>query len=255
MPASYAHHRFGKALLAALPAEERRCVQRFRSLYNVGLQGPDLFFYHNPLMHTATGALGHQYHAMSGKDFFPAACAAAASEAGRAYLYGLLAHYCLDSVCHPYVQQIVSIGEARHIALEAELERHLLLLDKEPSPQTFDMSRYFRLTRGECMTVAAFYPPATGFGVKQSITNYALAEKLLSHPRRSRVEKLLKLVNPKFRDFLIPEAEDETLTLYVRELKVLYDQALERYPRLLTQLLEYQKTGKPLGPEFDPTFS
>lgn len=41
MPASYAHYRFGKQVLPALPAEIRQNIQRFRRLYDMGLQGPD----------------------------------------------------------------------------------------------------------------------------------------------------------------------------------------------------------------------
>ncbi len=254
MPASYAHHRFGKQLIPSLPAGERQCIQRFRRMFDVGLHGPDIFFYHNPLMKTATGRLGDQFHGMSGQDFFPTACAAATSEAAQAYLYGLLGHYCLDSLCHPYVQQIVDIGEASHVALESEFERYLLVLDKVPAPHTYDMSARLRLTRGECMTVAAFYPPATGFGVKQSITVMSLVTRLLANPRRKQTEALLNVFDPAFREHMVPPEESEALALYVRELNVLYRQALERYPLLLQQLTEHLKSGTPLGDAFAPTF-
>ena len=97
MPASYAHYRFGKQVLPTLPADVRQCIQRFRRLYDMGLQGPDFFFYYNPVMKTAVGGLGEHFHSQTGQVFFDHACKAASSEAARAYLYGLLCHYCLDS--------------------------------------------------------------------------------------------------------------------------------------------------------------
>ena len=54
MTANYAHYRFGKQLLPQLPADVRQCIQRFRRMYDMGLHGPDIFFYHNPLMKSAT---------------------------------------------------------------------------------------------------------------------------------------------------------------------------------------------------------
>lgn len=254
MPANYAHYRFGKQVLPSLPADVRQCVQRFRRMFDMGLHGPDIFFYYNPWMKTAVGELGGKFHRQSGREFFPAACAAAGSEAARAYLYGLLGHYCLDSLCHPYVQKIVDIGEASHGALEAEFDRYLLTLDKEPSPQTYDMSRRFRLTRGECMTVAEFYPAATGANVSQSVKIMALLTRLLANPNRARTEKLLTKLLPSFRDNLIPEAEVEELAPYIQELNVLYSQAVERYPALLEQITAFLKTGEPLGEDFAKNF-
>ena len=162
MPASYAHYRFGKLLLPTLPPDVRQTIQRFRRMYDMGLQGPDFFFFHNIFVRTATVQMGSTFHHQTGQEFFPMSCKVVTSDAAKAYLYGLLGHYCLDSTCHPFVNQLAQAGEARHVPLESEFERFLLALDKEPAPHTFDMSRFLRLTRGECMTVSGFYPGSTG---------------------------------------------------------------------------------------------
>ena len=129
MPANYAHYRFGKQLLSGMCPNDRRSIQRFRRLYDMGLHGPDIFFYYNPLIKTATGQLGGVFHAQSGQEFFARVCAQAGSEAGRVYLLGLLGHYCLDSLCHPYVEKKDADGSARHVELESEFDRYLLEAD------------------------------------------------------------------------------------------------------------------------------
>ncbi len=254
MPASYAHYRFGKLLLPNLPPDVRQTVQRFRRMYDMGLQGPDFFFYYNPLLSTAVGALGPAFHRQTGQEFFPVACKAATSEAAKAYLYGLLGHYCLDSLCHPLIHRLEQIDEARHVQLESELERFLLVLDGEQSPQTFHVCKFLKLTRGECMTVAEFYPSATGGQVSRSIHFMALFLKFLAHPNRVRQEKLLQKAAPALCDYLIPEEETPDLVPYVRELHDLYGQAMENYPRLLSQLLNHLQTGAPFGEGFAPDF-
>ena len=251
MPANYAHHRFGKQVLKTMPAGARQCVQRFRRMYDAGLQGPDIFFYYNPYWKNAVGAMGTTFHRMRGGDFFPTACKAASSEAAAAYLYGLLGHYCLDSVCHPFVNQLHAAGEARHVILEAQFERFLLTLDGEAHPETFDMSKKLKLTRGECMTVAEFYPGSSGGQISRCVRSMARSIRFLAKPSR---EKWLRKLGLSFADHMIPAQENQELTLYVRELKSHYDEALALYPKMLAELTAHMETGEILGPDFEKAF-
>ena len=252
MPASYAHYRFGKRLLPSLPADVRQTIQRFRRMYDMGLQGPDFFFYYNVLMKTATGDLGKTFHRQTGQEFFTVAGKAAASDAAKAYLYGLLGHYCLDSTCHPFVNQLDKIGEARHVPLESELERFLLALDKEPSPEAYDVSKHIRITRGECMTVAEFFPGVSGGQVFWSIRSMAIAKKFLANPKRQKSPLRDKISG--LYDQMIPAEENPDWVPYIRELNDLYEQALERYPQLLSQLTAHLETGEALDESFAPCF-
>lgn len=254
MPASYAHYRFGKQVLSQLPSDVRQCIQRFRRMYDVGLQGPDFFFYYNPFFKTPVGGLGERFHRQSGQDFFAGVCAQAESEAALAYLYGLLGHYCLDSQCHPYVNQMVTIGETSHVALESEFERYLLVCDGLLPPQNQNISPKLKLTRGECMTVAAFYPPATGAQVSRSLGMMGFCLRFLSGSNREKTERLLKKLNPGFVEHMVPREENPESILMVKELQEHYRQALARYPKLLSQLQEHRKTGAPLGEDFAPNF-
>ena len=254
MPASYAHYRFGKQVLADLPGDVRQCIQRFRRMYDLGLQGPDFFFYYHPYLKTAIGALGNTFHSQTGEEFFTQAAKAATSDAAKAYLYGLLGHYCLDSTCHPYVNQLEDIGEARHVPLESEFERFLLALDKEPSPHTYDISKRLKPTRGECMTIAELFPGATGGAVSLSFGTMAFIKKLLADPKQGGVYGLACKLYPSLPDHRIPEEENEELGAYVRELHSLYQQAAEKYPAMLAALLAHRKQDAPLGADFTPTF-
>lgn len=254
MPASYAHYRFGRQILSALPSDVRQCIQRFRRMYDMGLHGPDIFFYYNPLIKTATGDLGGSFHRQSGKAFFSAACTQAVSEAAEAYLYGLLAHYCLDALSHPFVQQKVDAGEAGHAALEAEFDRYLMELDGIAHPHTYDLSAKMKLTRGECMTVAAFYPPATGGNVNLSARHMAWFHKFCANPNRQRTRKILRRVQPRLCDQLVPEAPVDAFARMDSELLVRFNRAVRLYPILLEQLLAHKRTGAELGAEFLPDF-
>ena len=251
MPAGYAHYRFGKHAMKTMPPEARQCVQRFRRMFDVGLQGPDIFFYYNPYWTTPVGKLGNLFHAMTGTDFFSSVCRAADSEAARAYLFGLLGRYCLDSICHGFVNQLDRAGEAEHVTLESEFDRFLLVLEGEPHPECYDLSGKIRLTRGECMCVSAFYPGASGRAVSRCVKGMARSIRFLAKPSR---EKLLRKLGFSFADHMIPAKDNEDHALYLRELKNLYGEALEKYPRMLERLLAHMENGTELGPDFEPKF-
>lgn len=254
MPASYAHYRFGKLLIPQLPPQARQCIGRFRRMYDLGLMGPDIFFYALPLPGSPVGKLGKQYHKQSGKDFFTAACATAGNEAARAYLYGLLAHYCLDSVCHPFVIRAAQQGGTPHIPLEAEFERYLLALDGVEEPHRYDHSRFLKVTRGESMTISSFYPPATGANVHGSIFAMACALRFLAGKRREKRKWLLHKLTPSLEAFFIPT---EPVTAWSRldsELLARFNRALKQYPQMLQQLETHIRTGEPLGEDFAPDF-
>lgn len=255
MPACYAHYRFGREVLPKLPSDARQCIQRFRRMYDMGLQGPDFFFYYfNPLSKTNVPNLARSFHRQSGQEFFTRACAQADTEAAKAYLYGLLGHYCLDSACHPFIKRMVDIGEARHTALESEFERYLMEKDGLPSPHTQDRSGRIKLTRGECMTVAGFYPGSTGGMVSAGVRGMAFSMKFLARPDREQTEKILKRLNATLPEHMIPGEAVEDYAFQIGELQELYDQALARFPELLKQLQMHAGSGESLGEDFRAAF-
>lgn len=254
MPSHYAHYRFGKELFPELPPQAKQCVQRFRRLYDMGLQGPDFFFFYNPLWDTAVGQLGSRFHMQSGQEFFPRVCAQADTEAARAYLYGLLGHYCLDSICHPYVNKVNDSGEAPHIILEKEFDRYLMALDNLPDPASQDLSDKVKLTRGECVTVAGFYPPATPGQVNAGVRHMAWSIRFLADKNREKREKLVRRVSASLLQHFIPAEGDPALSRMDSELLARYNRAKKTYLVMLAQITAHREAGAELGEEFVPNF-
>ena len=146
-------------------------------------------------------------------------------------------------------------GSARHVELESEFDRYLLEADGVVLPHTYDGSAHMRLTRGECVTVALFYPPATPANVNTCVRNMARATRFLVGKNRKHVRRLLRLTrSPAIEDQLMPEQGSDRWLWMDSEMLVLYNRALKRYPVLLNQLDEYMRTGEPLGEDFAPAF-
>lgn len=260
MPASYAHYRFGAALIPRLPPELRQTVRRFRQLYDVGLHGPDVFLYFSPAFPTAVGKLSKKYHTQSGKVFFERVCRMVRmerSEGAMAYLCGVLAHYALDSLSHPFVNRMAEQGPASHTEIEAEFDRFLLETDGKIPPHTQDFSTHMRLTPGECATAAAFYPGATGANIGKAVRNMAAVTRILTAPEGAPRKLLgtgMKLLGSGKAGLLMGVKPNERCAQLNPSLLRLYEMALDRYMVLLDQLGEYLRVGKALGPEFSGEF-
>ena len=254
MPANYAHHRFGKQILKAFPPEQRQCVQRFRRLFDVGLHGPDIFFHYNPYWKTAVGDMGKQVHAMTGAAVFPAACKAATTEASRAYLYGLLAHYCLDSVCHPLICGVSADGSVGHTELETEFDRYLLTKDGKVPAHRQNLGRNMHLTWGECVTISGFFPPATAYTVRQGVGIMSLVCRALTMKNRKLLQAMFRLGGEYASQLVMFTRPNHRCAQLIEPLEQLYDRALGRYAGLAAQLLDCLENGTPLGSDFDADF-
>lgn len=260
MPGNYAHFRFGSQLLPTLPPEVQRTVRRFRQLYDMGLHGPDLLLYHDPLIKDPTVRLSSKFHHQTGKAFFERVCRAVRmdwSEGAMAYLYGVLAHYALDSVCHPFIHTAVDQGIGSHNQVEAEFDRCLLDLDGKLPPYLYDQTPHMQLTSGECQTVALFYPGTGGAAIGRSVKNMARISRLLTlpkGPKRDTMIKAIRLVSPKGADLIIPIRPDPRCRKLDEDLLALYDEALQQYPHMLEQLRDHLRRRTPLTEAFDPIF-
>ena len=73
MPAVYAHRRFGEKVLAACQNDvARTAIESYLDLYNIGLQGPDILFYYDPLRKNPYKAAGDAMHNAPAAPFFEA---------------------------------------------------------------------------------------------------------------------------------------------------------------------------------------
>lgn len=257
MPSYYAHYRFGAKVLPLLPPQAQRSVRQFRRLYDAGLHGPDIFFYHNILFRDSVVALGYKFHSISGEEFFTEACnrlRSESSEAALAYLYGVLAHYCLDSLAHPFVLEQTHDGGIGHVELETEFDRYLLQLDGNRQPNTFDLSPRIKLTAGECETVSQFYD-TTPIAVGTSVRIMAACVKLLAMPNGNLRRMVERCAGSKLGQHFMGRTPNKGCAHLDEPMLALYDQALAAFPAMAEALTAHLDHNAPLGELFEATFS
>lgn len=135
MPSTYAHERFGKKVLETLPDALRADILEEKDLYYIGVQGPDIFFYYNPLTNNEIGKVGTACHEMSGRVFFDPriqhlmTLSGERETAAHSYLAGCLTHFVLDATCHGYIFGYTERTGTSHAAIEGDFDRALLEAD------------------------------------------------------------------------------------------------------------------------------
>lgn len=260
MPSNYAHYRFGVQLLGTLPTDAQRTVCRFRQLYDMGLHGPDIFFYHNPVLQTSVRKLGRRFHYQTGKQFFEHACRSIRlnpSEGAMAYLYGVLAHYALDSLSHPFIKRSAEQGKATHTQIEVEFDRYLLELDGKKPPYLQDTSVHMQLTPGQCQTVAGFYPNVSAGTVRKCVDNMSAITRLLvipKGPRRDLMTKLMGVAGRESAGMLMPIHPNRDCAELDPSLLRLFEMAMDRYPILFDQIQAHLRSNAPVGTDFSVIF-
>lgn len=258
MPSHYAHYRFGARAVSVLPPEIRRLIRQFRPLYDMGLHGPDIFFYHNILFRDNIVALGSRFHGQTGEEFFTRICKhlrLEPNEAALAYLYGVLTHYCLDSVLHPFVYEAIEDGKIGHVELETEFDRYLLQLDGHRQPNTFDCSPHIRLTQGECTTVSGFYPGISPASVALSVRSMASAVKLLAMPNGNLRRTVENAAGSRLRQHFMGRKPNKNCSHLDEALLERYEEAMETFPAMVEALQSHMSHNAPLGQLFEATFN
>ena len=70
MPTTYTHYRFGKDVLSCLSLPLRNSINEYRELFDIGLHGPDIFFYYRAMHKNKVNQIGYRMHEEQASKFF-----------------------------------------------------------------------------------------------------------------------------------------------------------------------------------------
>ncbi len=174
MPGFVTHYIFGTEAYHKLACDTPKHTHDFkkllsanRSVYSLGLQGPDIFFYYLPSYVLEGHNLGAIAHTMGTGAFFHGLlnqCLSYQNPCDRAiaesYLYGFLGHYTLDTICHPYIYARSHYTEkharyfSKHAYLETDIDTALLDMKLHRKPCSFHAANTINLTMHQKKIVA-----------------------------------------------------------------------------------------------------
>lgn len=155
MPGFTTHYLFGVKNLQQLKKSAScpilfESIEHYKTVFQLGLQGPDLFFYYfvSQMKKIKLGSMTHK--TLTG-DFLQ--CLVQAPELfsaekermiARAYAAGFIGHYVLDTEVHPYVYFMTGYGDALkqkgyadHVTIESDIDTCLLMRYAKKLPSEF----------------------------------------------------------------------------------------------------------------------
>lgn len=263
MPTTYTHDLFGKIVYKQLPEEIRKVIRKNGDLFRIGLHGPDILFY--DLTNLSVSSIGVEMHSIPAASFFLRGMSmvrARDDERLLAYLLGFGCHYLLDSVCHPYVEDVAKAKVITHTLLEKEFDR-TLMLETNKNPYHFYPSDCIVPKVSYARVIRKMFP---GLGTRDILVSLRMMKFLTNamvYDNRGKRRFLVALVTRivgkrKSRSALeffmekdpVPGSEKP-----VKELHRYFDQAAEEAPAYIEELYSLSKEELPLSKRWNRTYN
>ena len=244
MAATYAHWRFGRECIEKMPKEIQKIVHENRDIYNIGVHGPDVFFYN--LFRPNVSSYGYRMHKIPASDFFKRAKEIyqnALEDKNKVLVYalGFLTHFTLDSHVHSYVERKHEVSNISHNYVESQWERHCMLLDNRV-PNLIDRSEHIKPTRKNCAIIAKFHPfldKRTYFSIKAQRFVVRTINCITYTKQKGFQFVLRKIGLNDYADLYVGFSEDDVCKDSNLRLDKLFDKALKTYPKLFKSLMAY----------------
>lgn len=260
MPSTYAHYYFGQLVLKQLPKDKQKIIQENRQLFDIGLHGPDIVFYHQPLKKNAICSSGYAMHDKSGKDFFEKALKIYQTQddkqAHLSYLYGFVCHFALDMLCHPYVEQYIRDYNVSHTRIEVAFDRSLLL-DNGFNPIAYHLSQHIYPSTKASQVISPYFELTEPKDIMKSLKSMNFYHKLLhaKNPiKRAILNVGMDIVGASgFKDQIMLSEDDPNCEKSNHDLKELLLEAVDNAV-LLMDSFDQAINNAPLHRYFEHTF-
>ena len=261
MPTTYAHYRFGKDVLEALPGPLQKSIESRRELFDIGLHGPDILFYYRVLFRNHVNQTGYQLHDLPADTFFKRAergIEKSTDKAGaRAYIYGVICHFAPDSECHNYVEKMIQVSGISHSEIEMEFDR-LLLTEDGIEPVSYLGTGRIHPTRENAEIIAPFYKGISVAEIKKTLAYMILCLKVLHAPdmrKRRLLTGILKLAGQKEKsDMIMSLSPNPDCKEYTKILKRQYEGAKSLAVKLILNYQGVLLRDEKLSERFGKTF-
>ncbi len=218
MPSTYAHYKFGQTVLEKLNNKQLADkINQNKELFFIGLHGPDILFYYEPLRKNEVNSLGYEMHTKPAKDFFQRSKTIVKSKDQNgeylSYIVGFICHFILDGECHGYINGLSSIGRISHTKIEVEFDR-MLLGSEGKNPLKAKLTEHIKIDQKNSEIIAQFFDLVSAKEIMKTIKSMITYNNLLVAPgkiKRSLIYAILKITksDEELKDHLISYVKSE----------------------------------------------
>ncbi len=263
MPTTYTHYKFGREVLKALPDPIARVAGTYRQLYDIGQHGPDILFYYIRTLHKCSvNDQGYNMHREMADEFFNHGLEVVKQEknhtAARAYMYGFICHFALDSECHPYVEKMIQESGVTHNEIEMELDRYLMVQDGL-DPVTYLRTPHIYPTMRNAKVIAPFFKDLTPSQVQGALRGMISSHKLFISPgqtKRNIIFAIMRLARQydHLHGVIVSLTPNPVCEEYNQILMQQFEKAVPLAVELIEDFIYSLVDGRPLPERFHRTF-
>ncbi len=261
MASTYAHYKFGQEVLSSLPDHIKSIISQGKQLYDIGLHGPDILFYHKPLKSNEIKDFGHELHKIKAGEIltsFAEILKENPSAEKTAYIFGFISHFALDSSIHRYVEDAIAPNGLSHTEIETGFE--YFLLDKDGhDPTSKKLTSHIISSSQNAENIKCFYPKVTLKEMKKSLKSIHFYHNLYTapkNPKRAVIVNALKLLGlyESYGGVIMPKSLNEKQEKINQTLYFKYQKAVSLAVFLITNYQEYLTNNATLDDRFYHTF-
>jgi hypothetical protein len=283
MPTTYTHYKFGKDVIEALPRSLKESIVKNRQLFDIGVHGPDILFYIFSPFKGNVRSTGTGLHKQPSREFFEHSKEIIKNShdpvAARAYMYGFITHFVLDSECHKYVEKMIQASGVGHNEIETEFDAYILRQEKR-NPFNVNRTKHLHPSFENSKVIAPFFNNSTmenqslgsdksndnnsikeitPLDIKRTIMSQILLHKILT-AKTSRKLKILNAITrlrkdgESIRGLIINETPNPKCLAYNELLKKVYSASIPLAVSLIMQYQKYLFQDETLSSRFDLTY-
>lgn len=280
MPAAYSHFRFGQDVYGCLSEELQSIVSSAKDVYNIGLYGPDIFFYRHATLDSIS-RFGFSMHKRDAYSFFQDSLGKAHTETELAYLFGFLCHFELDRACHRYIKREMGASKGdedgrmkkqggknkkerhpkrlHHLQAEAELDRTLLIADGV-NPYCYPMAEGVVITKQAVEIIHCFFPDFSERGIHGALRDMKRFQRFMTAKgdgKRLFLQVAFGITGlyPILYSLVIRKRPHPDYLVSCRELRQLYFVSVKRAAALLEEYYETWVKEGTLSGRFHGSFA
>jgi len=238
MPAIVAHYQFGRMVLDNLCYPINKLINKHRNMFDIGLQGPDILFFHKPYKKNPVSDIGYKIHDENAEKFLKNAMEYSfKNEKYLAYLLGVVCHYSLDKACHPYVNSI-SLNNIIHQSIESDFEFYLINFFN----LNYKRHKYIPKNNLNFSLISRAYNKISARQVKKSVLSMRKYVRLLEY--RKLMLFIEKLIHKKGLYSSLTVRNKQAHPLDVLKMKLFFDQAINQSTFLIKNVVKSYITQK-----------
>lgn len=262
MPATYAHYRLGEEVKRNVGEKEKKIIEAYPELYSIGLHGPDILFYYNPLKSNEVNRTGYGMHDKTGREFFERAAKVIKKSGGKeaylSYIYGFICHFALDVSCHGYIDEKIERSGISHSEIETELDRELMIIDGL-DPVSHRPTGHIVPSGRNASVIRHFFGGITKEQVEKALKGMRFYLNFLVAPsklKRNLIYSALKLTGNSsgMKGLIVNYEKNPDCIDSTGRLIELFEDAKTLAVRLLDEYDDYLDDEKPLDKIYEYTF-